>query len=492
MKKVFLLIAVVATLLPVFFTVHVAGGWESWRGVLPKGTTDSLYYYARIKEVVDGYPMNGNPYVYEYRNESTPAFFIPDIVSALPMLVGVPFNIGIVLNIFVWSFLLLLLAFQLLKLLGVERRWSVVFSVLVLIVGYTFMLRPTIMQIIYPLLLLFLVVFVQYLDDPKSRRKAVYLAVVSSLTFYFYTYLAYVVVLTLLFALLYYLFARKFGEAKSLVGVGILSLVLLVPFAVYTWAQVTGPYYLETITRIGLAYTHVPMPSAFLYGRWVVIGLILVWLLPMKHGLFWFSTGTALLVSIFLNVFTGVELQLGTHIGRFVIMWTAILTGVSIYEFVDKSYDIKSYRYLIPLFLIILMSTGVMRNAHRGFDFFKFDERGEKTANIQAYAGPLRWLEENVSHETVVMANPSLSQYISINTRHYPFYFEGAKLHHIPNQELLERRSIAESNQVKELEQFGVNFILIDREDVQDTLRAYNLRTGSVYDDGRFAIFPVE
>ena len=55
MKKLFLVVALVATLIPIIFVIYEVGGWRNWQGVLPRGSTDSLYYYTRMHEVVDGY-----------------------------------------------------------------------------------------------------------------------------------------------------------------------------------------------------------------------------------------------------------------------------------------------------------------------------------------------------------------------------------------------------------------------------------------------------
>ena len=480
MKKILLLIALLGTLIPAIFTIYIAGGLDNWQGVLPRGTTDSLYYYARIKEVVDGHPLNGNPYVYEYRDTLAPAFFIPDIVSAIPMLIGFPFNMGVLINVFAWSFIFLLLSFKLFQLLRLPRNWSVLWSVILYITAYSFMLRPTIMQLIYPLFLVFLIAFLRFLEEPYSRKRIVWLSIVAASTFYFYTYLSYIVLLSLSFVFFWYLATRRFKELKSLMSVGFFSALLLIPFGIYTWMQMSGPYYFETLTRIGLKYTHLPMPAAYLYGRWVIIGMILAWLVPVKQKIFWFS-GTALLAGLFLNVITGVELQLGTHIGRFVILWMVIILCPLSYEwFVLKNKEQNKYKYAACAVLLLILSIGAGRNVHRGVDFFKFDNRGEKTADIQSYAAPLKWLEENVSEESVIWGNEFLSQYIPIMTRHYPVYFHGAKLHNIPTAELEERRLNPE--------QFNAQYRLIDRAKGEaDGL----LLNQALYDDGRFAILSI-
>src|SRR3989344_92525 len=474
MKKVLLALAFLGALAPAAFTIYKAGGFDNWQGVLPKGTTDSLYYYARIKEVVDGHPLNGNPYVYEYRDTFAPAFFIPDIVSAIPMLIGFPFSIGVLLNVFVWSFIFLLLSFNLFRLLKFPKNWALLWSVILYISSYSFMLRPTIMQLIYPLFLAFLIAFVRFLEEPTERKRAVWLSIIAASTFYFYTYLAYIALLSLILAFFWYLYTKRYKELKALTRVGLLSALFLIPFGIYTWIQISGLSYLETLTRIGLVYTRIPTIEAYFYGRWIVIGLVVAWLLPNRHKVFWFSTGLGLLFSILLNVFTGAELLLGVHIGRFIILWMVLILG-------ELSYEWYSRRSLLPAIFLLVLSLGVARNVSRGLDFFCFDNRGEKTADVQVYAAPLSWLEENVSEESVVQANELISEYIPIITQHYPVYFHGAALHNISTKELEERQLSPEK--------FNAKYLIIDRD--RDDKKPLSLDK-ALYDDGRFAILLIQ
>ena len=123
---------------------------------------------------------------------------------------------------------------------------------------------------------------------------------------------------------------------------GMLTAILIIPFGIYTLLQMSGPYYFETLTRIGLVYTRIPAIEAFFYGRWIVIALItlgsLWFFFPKKEGgdrekkIFWFATGAALFVGLFLNVITGVELTLAVHIGRFVILWMAMFGGFLLHD----------------------------------------------------------------------------------------------------------------------------------------------------------------
>ena len=541
MKKLFLLVALVATLVPVLFTIHVVGGRQNWHGVLPKGTVDSLYYYARIHEVTDGHPLNGNPYVYEHREAFAPAFFLPDIVAALPVLLGLPFNIAILLNVFVWSFVFLLLAFNLLKLLRLPERPAFLWSLVLYLGSYSLMLRPTVMQLIFPLFLAYLIALIKFLDESYDGWRKYFLALAAAATFYAYTYLAYIVIISLGLIFSWCLLTKRYKEVKALSIVAFYAALLLIPFGLTTLMQMSDPHYFETLTRIGLVFTHRPSIEALYYGRWVVVGLMalgFVWHFSPKHEegdlarrIFWLATGASLLIASVLNFITGVELQLGVHIGRFVLLWMALLLGSLLYEVYAHCFrELSKAKFIIVAVLISILSIGVVRNLSRGLSFFVFNQRGDNTADIQAYAAPFSWLDKYVPTESVIWANDSLSQYIPIMTQHYPLFFHGAVLHSISNHELEERYLLARSNQpltavdmerdfglyagelkspggnyflemakrfkiikihqVDNLVQFQVKYLMIDRAHDDIDIGAFSGKK-ALYDDGRFAILPL-
>jgi len=448
--KVLVFVALLATLIPAIFTIKEAGRWDAFQGVLPKGTADSLYYYARVHEVIDGHPLVGNPYVYEYRDTLAPAFFLPDVLSSIPMLVGVPFNIAVMVNVFIWSFVFLILAFTLFRLLELPKGYALIWSALLYISAYSFMLRPVGMQISYPVFLAFLIVLLRFLHEPFNRRRVVWLTLVSALTFYIYTYLSYIVILAFFFVLLGFLFTRRFKELRALINTGAFIAILLIPFGIFTLMQMKSAYYLETFNRIGLVFTHIPSIEAFFYGRWVVIGMLLVWLVPIKQKIFWLSTGASLLVGLFLNVITGVELTLAVHIGRFVLLWMVVFFGVSVYEWylarTSRESRSKHVLYIITATLLVVLAVGVVRNTSRRLGFFEFKGHpGYSFIDTQSYAKPLKWFEENVEGQSVIWANDSIAQHIPIMTRHYPLFSGGAGLHSISTAEVEDRYLLSRS-----------------------------------------------
>lgn len=469
MKKLFIVVAFVVTLIPAILVVQKAGGMQHWQGVPPSLITDSLYYSARIHEVLDGHPLIGNPYAYEHRDAISPASFLPDIVSSVPMFLGVPFNIALLVNVFIWSLLFLLLAFTLFRLLQLPVWWAFSWTILSYLCSYSFMLRPTVMQMVYPAFLLFLIALLKFLYEPFVRRRVVWLALASAATFYLYTYLAYLVLLSFVFVFIWFLCTRRFKELRALVIAGGWTVLFIIPFGIYTLMQMHDPNYLEIFSRIGLVYTHIPSIESFFYGRWVVLGLAALALLwrffpKNKEGdserkIFWLATGASLLVALFLNVITGVELTLGVHIGRFVILWMVLILAVGLHEgYVLMVPKINRIAYMLAALLLIILAGGTAVNIPRGLGFLSFNARGETVADIQPYAGPLNWLQAHVPEQSVIWANESLSRYIPIMTRHYPLFFEGAALHSISDRELEDRYLLAHSREALTTEDLKRDF----------------------------------
>jgi len=112
---VLLLVVFVLSLIPTIETRVIAG--SSWRGVPPALVSDSLYYYARAKEVFDGFPFIGNPYFLEYQKTISPSFFVPDWLYALPLLVGAPLVATIAFNFTLWSLVFAILTYFIFRLL---------------------------------------------------------------------------------------------------------------------------------------------------------------------------------------------------------------------------------------------------------------------------------------------------------------------------------------------------------------------------------------
>jgi len=202
--------------------------------------------------------------------------------------------------------------------------------------------------------------------------------------------------------------------------------------------------------RIGLVSAHIPSIEVFYYGRWIILGLIL-WGLVFKRAKTVFSkafleffiiTGAAIFFLISGTFVIGKDFEVGTHVGRFVIIWFAV-AFLTLLFFLLKNQNIRRtvsfFRGALIAFLVILGIIGMLRNTKRFLPFENFEK--QQTLEIQKFAEPLKWLDRQSSSSRVVWSNNHLfNLYVPVLTKHYVL-FPGKDRHfhlHMASSEDLE------------------------------------------------------
>ncbi|MEK7477832.1 MAG: hypothetical protein AAB645_00490 [Patescibacteria group bacterium] len=424
---------------------------EKWNGVPPSYIDDDLYYYARIKEVIDGHLFLGNPYFMEYRDARSVAFFVPDWLAVVPLILGLPFDLAIVFNFMFWSLLFVLLAYLVARAADLPPPYSAVLAFMAYGETYWVILRPVVMQEVFPFSLLFILALLVWLRNPSSRRSVFFLILASVLPFYIYPYLWQIVLLTLGFVFLHLLVQKKWSEVKILllttVGIGVFSL----PVIVYTMYQIQAPFYWETIGRIGLVLSHWPTLYAYQYGRWTLLLIVLYvffhrWFKPAASitndpiSLAAIYSGLGLLVMSVSNIFTGQELETAQHTGRFITLWLALFFPIFLWKLYQSKKELLKLSWLkiIIIGLLSLACLGFLAvNLTRSLPFQKIESADAVT--IQEYAAPLNWLNQQETSPVVVWADEQISRYIPILTKHYVFWAGAGGLHLMPTKEVEDR-----------------------------------------------------
>lgn len=447
-----LIIAVVfLALIPAFQIKFFAG--SAWRGIVPSYIEDSTYYYARIQDVAKGHPFIGNPYLLEYKDEISPAFFLSDLIVALPRVVGLPFVPTVVFNIVFWSLLFTLLLYFMLRQGAVSSWLSAIISFVVYTQVYWLFVRPVVMQIVFPTFILFLFSLMFWLKKPDENKRILFFAISASFASYIYTYLLQIVGVVLVILGIYFLVKKNKNYFVSLMKVYLITFILMLPFFIYTYLQISHPLYFETMNRIGLLQTHIPRPEFYFYGRWVISTLLLGFLLyrfcpkigrDQNYLLFFKQSvllGSALIIVAGSNIVTGKELELSNHVGRFITLWFPMTFLVFLY-FVSLNYssfkkDLKLWQKGVIVFLILLNLVGVVRNLGRAFPFFRTTQA--EVLSIQEYARPINWLKSNIKTPSVILANNEISSYITILTNQYVLFQSSAVLQLVPDVELENR-----------------------------------------------------
>ena len=357
---------------------------DVWQGVPPSYTNDDIYYYARIREVIDGYPFLSHPFFWEHRNDSATTFFIADWLSALPGFMGLSIPITIGISILLWNFILMVLLQALLKSQTASRFMLIVGMMIAYISIYPLVLKPTVMPIVFSSYLLFYYTLYRWIASPNSSRARLLLTIASAATFYIYPYLWQLVGLTYVCLIITLVFTHRKNEALLATKIGLRSLLLGLPVIIYSLVLAGNPLYVESAERAGLVFSRLPTLSAMNYARWVIIACILWYILkpqPHPHAadrtmytqkLFYLVTGLGLAAMLMSNLITGAELELGMHVGRFVILWLVISTVVAVEVIRKKNVTMfrRHVRTSIALLCIAVLVVGIARNLYRAVPFY--------------------------------------------------------------------------------------------------------------------------
>lgn len=413
------------------------------------------YYLDRIHEMQDGQVFMGNPYFIEHADTFPPAFFAADWVSALPFLLGIPWMASITINLVLWSLVFLLLAYWICRALEFSPRFSLVGALFVYTTVYVFMAAIVSMQAIFPSFLLFLFAYLLWLKDMHVRGRQIFLALAAAYASYLYSYTVQIIIVTfLLTALAIVLFRRD--ALKAFVRSALVYAVLLAPFIIFSAIQIQQPFYFETMERIGLVYTHLPISFAFVVTLWSLLVAALAfcirspreWIDERRIPAFFFAiTGAAMVGVIFSHVVTGKDLELPQHIERFVVVWFAL---VSLYFAAHERGAIRNALRTFPKnILVALLLAGIIggnfyflkRYAPRP-SFLPF--AGVTSTDIEHAEGIERvtkWLRENSPEPAVIWADPdgAFNNYIPFRTQHYMLFSPSAVLQLLQSEEMEER-----------------------------------------------------
>lgn len=417
----------------------------------------STYYSARIKEIKNGHPFIGNPYFIEHRNDLAPAFFVADWIASVPYLIGLSFDATMIFNGLFWSIFFVFLAYFIFLSLGLNKKTSLGGAILSYTQGIFLILPSVSMQTIFPFFLALLLAYIYWVKKPGDQKRIILLALAIAGAVYVYTYLMQVTAVFIFFAIVYFLVTKNFRTAVYLFLSSVLALIISFPIIWYTIKQLTHPLYWETMARIGLVATRIPTVEAFISGGAVMLITILFYVSWKVIKLFrenenytramrfFVLSGLAMAFVIVSNFFTGKELELSGHIERFMSIWTPLALSTYFYFTykivgLKNSFNSTKQSAISILFLVSLISLIHFSRVYWSY----FSQQGGVNRLVEEtffYDAPLRWLENNITEPSVVMANthdPMLA-YISEYTKHYVLFSNGGILHLVSNNEIEER-----------------------------------------------------
>lgn len=449
-------VAVIFGCIPYAQTIYELG--SEWLLSSPTAYITATYYSDRIHEVVDGHPLIGNPYFIEYRDEFPPAFFVADWLGAIPLFLRIPIVPALLTNIVVWSLALFVIAHATLVTLGVNTRVAAVGAVLLGVQVYAQMVQAVSMQIVYPFFLLFLYAYLLWLEKPNDRVRQISFAIATALCAYIYTYSIQIV--AVLFALTgAWIILREREFLLSYVRTSVIGVVLCLPLIAFSILQIQHEHYFESLARIGLIHTHIPVtlaffvaciPLSFLVLGFFIAGRDMFFAKKFSPSVFFLATtGLSLVLVMFSNVITGTDLELPQHIERFIVPWLMFATLFAVTKYSTRIGELLLQfpkNIVVASCVLIIVYSHVLHIKNAGPQNAIRETRTVATMErVQGLDIPLQWLRENVRESSVVWADPDgpLNNLIPTFTQHYILFDPKGALQLLPDSELEERYLLA-------------------------------------------------
>jgi len=449
------LISGILMVLPVFYFESKLG--SNFHGIIPEVVNDELFYYARVKDVVDGHPLLGNAYLFEHKSALPQQVFLAEYLLAQPIKL---FNLNINTAHLIYNFLFPVIAFILtylaLYLISKSRFWAIIFSLFLFFGLYLIdFIRPVSPQfnfIFWLTQFIFLWLLVNSQNNPISNlqhshviRRLVLLcanALNFGLLFYIYAYywtfylIFFAVFLALSFINSKYFHNSNYGS-KQIIKIIVGGLILAIPYFYFNYLASQLPYYTETLTRLGMIYSRFPSGMRIIF--WSALGLATFgWFLWRKiikwdtKTIFFVSGISASIIAVNQHLITGRNLEFSSHYSMGAMFFLVFAAAYLWQKLRERQNNLKLLSASLTVAFIFIIFLGA-------FSYLKIFALNEKNIYIQNYAAIFEWLNKNTPKDSVVYANPDLSGLVPVYTANNVYFVREANLFLVSDAEVLDR-----------------------------------------------------
>jgi hypothetical protein len=450
-------IVLVLTFVPVLDTFLALG--NAWQGIPPTFLDEPLYF-AHMHAIGEGYLNDGNPYFFEHRYDPPLVIFGGAWLNALPLFAGVPFNVTLMINFVIWSLAFAVLLYWLFRELLVSQWIAVFGTVLLYMQSYVRVWRPANLQTVYPFYFLFYIALIRLVRE-QSRRNIFLLATATGISFYLYAYLWQIAVITLGLLFLYALVRKNRPLMKATFLSSLIGGIIGLPILLYTfWLSHSSPYFWESLGRLGLVNTHLPMAEVIYSGGLVGITLIFLAILYWSTQafredreflllcLFFCLSGFGLWIMEGSNLITGKLFEIGEHIRILILLWLGF-ASVILGSFLWKRRTELTRGVRALSFIIVMIGVGTTLYYTYYYNFgplIKIETNREFWLTEQSYAKPFAWLDNAEKGPVVVWSNPhdTFSGLLPIFTKHFTVFVTAGMWHLVPEGEIRERYLVSQ------------------------------------------------
>ncbi len=394
---------------------------------------DIAAYGSRVREVIDGHFADGDAYVAEYKNHATAwgNLLIAIMIGFIPYLIGLtdPTYLFVLFSLIgpVGAFLMLYALVQ--RMYPHAKRFAVLLSLTVTIFPniliairaaladptklhpFTFVATafdPAFTRTFIPspgFIMFFAFLYFTYRALVEHHKASKYLAgillgILFYVYFYYSVYAAFMVILLTIFS-----FIRERRSAVGPLTIGVVGLVVSIPYFAKTYA-LQGLSYYETLSeRVGLVYGRTFDTSSLDVIILSTIMLSLAFVMIKNKEKFIYIAALMIPMSIVVNI----QLILGfnpqpDHWGSRVNVYMLVLSlGVISFAVYDRIITKKNWTqkaHLLELAAITLLLTSAL-HVHLSDRYVKASEYTMPVDILESY----EWINDNTEPDSVVVSN---------------------------------------------------------------------------------------
>ncbi len=434
---------------------------SNFHGIFSEIVNDELFYYARIKDVVDGHPLLGNAYLSEYKSALPQQVFLAEYLLAQPIkLFNLNINTAHLIYNFLFPAIALILTYLALYLISKSRFWAIIFSLFLFFGLYLIdFIRPVSPQfnfIFWLTQFIFLWLLINSRNNPNLQMYPNSTNIICSirmfirrfgllsanalnfgLLFYIYAYYwtFYLIFLLLLIAA-YFFYNRELSYKIFSIIIG--GLILATPYFYLNYLASKLPEYTETLTRLGLIYSR--FPSGIRIVSWSLLGLLAfgfaIWRKFIKLGtktIFFISGILASIIAVNQHLITGRNIEFSSHYSMGAIFFLVFAVAYLWQKLRERHNNLKLLSAVLLIIVLAVVASGLYGHSRRVFALNK------EIIYFQNYTPIFNWLNKNTEKDSVVYANPILSRLIPVYAANNVFYAQDANLFFISDKEVLNR-----------------------------------------------------
>lgn len=442
-----------AASIPFLFYRIALGSWLPQ--VLPQLESDSLYYLIGIQKVLQGHGSLGNPYFLEYRDAAFPGLILATWLAALPGFLGLTINQVFAFDALFYGTLTGALLYVLcLRVTGNRRVISAVTAVLGVASVNNLIIRPAVMQTVYPVFLLFCLALLAVLEHPADKRRYVPLGIVCAFSFYLYPYLWMIEFSALGLLGLSLIWQREWKTLAYFAVTGIAATVVCIPQILTIVSLFHDPMGIAINRRTEYVATHVVLPLTILNNKYTILLILLLAFLAFRKALsaaekmLLLLSGGVVLVAVS-NFVTGKEMDFITHPWRIGLMVNAIAIAVLLRTLHERKNRLECAVTGLCLALIVLTTAsrvGIRMNAY-GYLLHPEPVIAAHAAQND-YKNVFAFLASHDIHNSVILVQQDLGFYVPLYTDNTVLFVARAALHVVPDDELLERFLVFHSGEI--------------------------------------------